>query len=198
MLYSVAFSKLIDIFRSLPGVGQKSAVRMAYHILSLSDEQVQYIADTLTSVKSKTHYCPICKNITESDVCEICSNVNRDKSLICVVERPRDVISMEKTGEFKGTYHVLHGAISPVDGISPDDLTIDGLMERVKEGGVDEVIMANNPSIDGEATAMYISRLMKPYNVKVTRIAYGLPVGGDLEYADQVTLAKALEGRTEI
>lgn len=198
MIYSTAFSKLIDIFRSLPGVGQKSAVRMAYYILSLSDEQVKYIADTLTSVKAKTHYCPVCQNITEDDICDICANVNRDKSVICVVERPRDVISMEKTGEFDGTYHVLHGAISPVDGISPDDLTIDGLIARVKKGGVKEVIMANNPSIDGEATAMYISRMMKPYNVKVTRIAYGLPVGGDLEYADQITLAKALEGRTEI
>ena len=198
MIYSTAFSKLIDIFRSLPGVGQKSAVRMAYHILSLSDEQVDYIADTLKSVKAKTHYCPICKNITEDDICEVCSDINRDQSVICVVERPRDVIAMEKTGEFRGTYHVLHGAISPVDGISPDDLTIDELISRVKEGGVNEVIMANNPSIDGEATAMYISRMMKPYDVKVTRIAYGLPVGGDLEYADQITLAKALEGRTEI
>ena len=198
MFYSTAFSKLIDIFRSLPGVGQKSAVRMAYHILSLSDEQVGYIAETLMAVKSKTHYCHICKNITEDDVCDMCKNINRDKSVICVVERPRDVISMEKTGEFNGTYHVLHGAISPVDGISPDDLTIDALIQRVKDGSVKEVIMANNPSIDGEATAMYISRMMKPYNVKVTRIAYGLPVGGDLEYADQVTLAKALEGRTEI
>lgn len=198
MVYSTAFSKLIDIFRSLPGVGQKSAVRMAYHILSLSDEQVDYIAETLKSVKAKTHYCPICKNITEDDICGICSDINRDQSVICVVERPRDVIAMEKTGEFRGTYHVLHGAISPVDGISPDDLTIDELINRVKEGNVTEVIMANNPSIDGEATAMYISRMMKPYDVKVTRIAYGLPVGGDLEYADQITLAKALEGRTEI
>ena len=198
MIYSTAFAKLIDIFRSLPGVGQKSAVRMAYHILSLSDEQVEYMAQTLVSVKSKTHYCPVCKNITEEDVCQICSNINRDKSVICVVERPRDVIAMEKTGEFNGTYHVLHGAISPVDGIGPDDLTIDDLIKRVKTGEIAEVIMANNPSIDGEATAMYISRMMKPYNVKVTRIAYGLPVGGDLEYADQVTLAKALEGRTEI
>lgn len=198
MVYSTAFSKLIDIFRSLPGVGQKSAVRMAYHILSLSDEQVDYIAETLKSVKAKTHYCPICKNITEDDICGICSDINRDQSVICVVERPRDVIAMEKTGEFRGTYHVLHGAISPVDGISPDDLTIDELINRVKDGNVTEVIMANNPSIDGEATAMYISRMMKPYDVKVTRIAYGLPVGGDLEYADQITLAKALEGRTEI
>ena len=198
MIYSTAFAKLIDIFRSLPGVGQKSAVRMAYHILSLSDEQVEYMAQTLVSVKAKTHYCPVCKNITEEDICQICSNINRDKSIICVVERPRDVIAMEKTGEFNGTYHVLHGAISPVDGIGPDDLTIDDLIKRVKTGEIAEVIMANNPSIDGEATAMYISKMMKPYNVKVTRIAYGLPVGGDLEYADQVTLAKALEGRTEI
>lgn len=198
MAYTTTFSKLIDIFRSLPGVGQKSAVRMAYHILSLSDEQVRYIADTLLSAKEKTHYCPVCKNITEDDICEICSNANRDKSVICVVERPRDVISMEKTNEFDGTYHVLHGAISPVDGISPDDLTIDELVERVKQGGIKEIIMANNPSIDGEATAMYIARLMKPFDVTVTRIAYGLPVGGDLEYADQITLAKALEGRTKI
>ena len=198
MIYSTAFAKLIDIFRSLPGVGQKSAVRMAYHILSLSDEQVEYMAQTLVSVKAKTHYCPVCKNITEEDICQICSNINRDKSIICVVERPRDVIAMEKTGEFNGTYHVLHGAISPVDGKGPDDLTIDDLIKRVKTGEIAEVIMANNPSIDGEATANYISKMMKPYNVKVTRIAYGLPVGGDLEYADQVTLAKALEGRTEI
>ncbi|MBE7012593.1 MAG: recombination protein RecR [Ruminococcaceae bacterium] len=198
MIYSTTFSKLIDIFRALPGVGQKSAVRMAYYILSLSDDQVKYIADTILSAKEKTHYCPVCRNITEDEICDICSNINRDKSVICVVERPRDVISMEKTGEFNGTYHVLHGAISPVDGISPSDLTIDGLIDRVKTGDVKEVIMANNPSIDGEATAMYIARLMKPYNVKVTRIAYGLPVGGDLEYADQITLAKALEGRVEI
>lgn len=198
MIYSTTFSKLIDIFRSLPGVGQKSAVRMAYHILSLSDEQVKYISDTILAAKEKTHYCAVCKNITENDICDICSNPNRDKSVICVVERPRDVISMEKTNEFNGTYHVLHGAISPVDGISPDDLTINELTERVKTGQVKEIIMANNPSIDGEATAMYISRLLKPYNVTVTRIAYGLPVGGDLEYADQITLAKALEGRTEI
>lgn len=198
MIYSTTFSKLIDIFRALPGVGQKSAVRMAYYILSLSDDQVKYIADTILSAKEKTHYCPVCRNITEDEVCDICSNINRDKSVICVVERPRDVISMEKTGGFNGTYHVLHGAISPVDGISPSDLTIDGLIDRVKTGDVKEVIMANNPSIDGEATAMYIARLMKPYNVKVTRIAYGLPVGGDLEYADQITLAKALEGRVEI
>lgn len=198
MIYSTTFSKLIDIFRALPGVGQKSAVRMAYYILSLSDDQVKYIADTILSAKEKTHYCPVCRNITEDEVCDICSNINRDKSVICVVERPRDVISMEKTGEFNGTYHVLHGAISPVDGISPSDLTIDGLIDRIKTGDVKEVIMANNPSIDGEATAMYIARLMKPYNVKATRIAYGLPVGGDLEYADQITLAKALEGRVEI
>lgn len=198
MAYSTTFSKLIDIFRSLPGVGQKSAVRMAYHILSLSDEQVKYITDTILAAKEKTHYCPVCKNITEEEVCDICSNVNRDKSVICVVERPRDVISMEKTNEFDGTYHVLHGAISPVDGIGPDDLTIDELVQRVKDGGIKEIIMANNPSIDGEATAMYIARLMKPFGVTVTRLAYGLPAGGDLEYADQVTLTKALEGRTKI
>lgn len=197
-MYSTNFSKLIDIFRSLPGVGQKSAVRMAYHILSLSDNQVKYIADTLISAKEKTHYCPICKNITENETCDICSSPSRDKSVICVVERPRDVVAMENTNEFSGTYHVLHGAISPVDGIGPDDLTIDGLIERVKAGGVKEIIMANNPSIDGEATAMYIARMLKPFDVAVTRIAYGLPVGGDLEYADQVTLAKALEGRTQI
>ena len=198
MAYSTTFSKLIDIFRSLPGVGQKSAVRMAYHILSLSDDQVRYITDTIIAAKEKTHYCPICKNITEEEVCDICSNVNRNKSVICVVERPRDVISMENTNEFDGTYHVLHGAISPVDGIGPDDLTIDELVQRVKDGGIKEIIMANNPSIDGEATAMYIARLMKPFDVTVTRLAYGLPAGGDLEYADQVTLTKALEGRTKI
>ena len=195
MVYSTAFSKLIDIFRSLPGVGQKSAVRMAYHILSLSDEQVDYIADTLKSVKAKTHYCPICKNITEEDICEICSDINRDKSVICVVERPRDVIAMEKTGEFRGTYHVLHGAISPMDGIGPDKLKIAELLSRLSSGTVNEIIIATNPTVEGEATAMYLTKLIKPLGIRVSRLAYGIPVGGELEYADEVTLMRALEGR---
>lgn len=198
MLYTSSFSKLIDVFRKMPGIGHKSAVRMAYYILSLSDSEVDGIITAISDAKEKIRYCSVCQNMTESDPCEICSNPKRNHSVICVVEQPKDVIALEKTREYYGVYHVLHGAISPMDGITPDDLKIKELLSRVAQGGVDEVIMANSPSIEGEATAMYISKLIRPFGVKVTRIAYGLPVGGDLEYADQITLVKAIEGRHEI
>ena len=198
MLYTSSFSKLIEVFQKMPGVGHKSAVRMAYHVLSLSQEETDDIISAISDAKQKIHYCSVCYNITEDDPCEICSNHKRDHSVICVMEQAKDVIALEKTREFFGVYHVLHGTISPMDGIGPDDLRIKELVARIASGDVKEVIMANSPSIEGEATAMYISRLIKPFGVKVTRIAYGLPVGGDLEYADQVTLVKAIEGRHEI
>ena len=198
MLYTASFSKLIDIFKKMPGVGSKSAVRMAYHILSLSNEETEDIINAIKDAKQKIRYCSICQNITEDDPCEICSNERRDKTVLCVMEKPKDVIALEKTREYFGMYHVLHGSISPMDSIGPEDLKIKELIERVATGEVKEVIMANSPSIEGEATAMYISKLIKPFGVKVSRIAYGVPVGGDLEYADQVTLAKAIEGRREM
>ena len=198
MLYTTSFSKLIEVFQKMPGVGHKSAVRMAYHVLSLSKEETDDIINAISDAKEKIRYCSQCYNITESDPCEICSNHKRDHSVICVMEQAKDVIALEKTREFFGVYHVLHGSISPMDGIGPEDLRIKELVARIADGSVKEVIMANSPSIEGEATAMYISRLIKPFGVKVTRIAYGLPVGGDLEYADQVTLVKAMEGRHEI
>lgn len=198
MLYTSSFSKLIDVFRKMPGIGHKSAVRMAYYILSLSDAEVDGVIAAISEAKEKIHYCSVCRNMTESDPCEICSNPKRNHSVICVVEQPKDVIALEKTREYYGVYHVLHGAISPMDGVTPDDLCIKELLSRVAEGNVEEVIMANSPSIEGEATAMYISKLIRPFGIKVTRIAYGLPVGGDLEYADQITLVKAIEGRHEI
>lgn len=198
MLYTQNFSKLIDVFRKMPGVGSKSAVRMAYHILAMSDEEVEEMVNTIKSAKEKIGYCSVCQNTTESDPCEICSNPKRDSSVICVVEQPKDVVALEKTREYYGTYHVLHGCISPMDSVGPEDIKIKELLGRISDGEVKEVIMAISPSIEGEATTMYISRLLKPFDIKVTRIAYGIPVGGDLEYADQVTLAKAIEGRREI
>ena len=198
MLYTQSSSKLIDVFKKMPGVGNKSAVRMAYHIISLPDDEVNDIISTIKNAKEKIGYCSICQNTTEQNPCEICSNPKRDKSVICVVEQPKDVVALEKTREFYGTYHVLHGCISPMDSIGPEDLKIKELLERAASGEVSEFIMAISPSIEGEATTMYISRLLKPFDVKVTRIAYGIPVGGDLEYADQVTRAKAIEGRREI
>lgn len=198
MLYTASFSKLIDVFRKMPGVGNKSAVRMAYHVLSMADDEVEEMVQTIRDAKQKIGYCSVCQNTTENDPCEICANPKRDSSVICVVEQPKDVVALEKTREYYGTYHVLHGCISPMDSIGPDDLKIKELISRIADGEVNEVIMAISPSIEGEATTMYISRLLKPFGVKVTRIAYGIPVGGDLEYADQVTLAKAIEGRREI
>ena len=198
MLYTASFQKLIDVFRKMPGVGQKSAVRMAYHVLAMSDEEADSMVETIKQAKEKIGYCSVCQNTTEQNPCEICSNPKRDNSVICVVEQPKDVVALEKTREYYGTYHVLHGCISPMDGIGPEDIKIKELLNRVADENVTEIIMAISPSIEGEATTMYISKLLKPFGVKVTRIAYGIPVGGDLEYADQVTLAKAIEGRREI
>lgn len=198
MLYTASFSKLIDVFRKMPGIGNKSAVRMAYHVLSMSEDEVSEMLSVIKTAKEKIVYCSHCQNTTEQDPCEICSNPKRDRSTICVVEQPKDVIALEKTREYYGTYHVLHGFISPMDGIGPEDIRIKELLNRAADEGVKEIIMAISPSIEGEATTMYISKLLKPFGIKITRIAYGIPVGGELEYADQVTLAKAIEGRREI
>lgn len=199
MLYTESLSKLIDMFKKMPGIGHKSAVRLAFNILSLDDNQVEDIIKTIKNAKEKISYCSVCQNLTETDPCEICSNHKRDKSVICVMETPKDVIALEKTREYFGQYHVLHGAISPMDNIGPEELKIKELIARISSSDeIKEVILANNPSIEGEATAMYLSRLIKPFGVKVTRIAFGLPIGGDLEYADEVTITKALEGRREI
>jgi len=190
--------KLIDSFAALPGVGRKSASRFAYYILDMPEDQALEFADAISSARKNVHQCPTCHNLTDSENCSICNDAERDRSMICVVESPRDVNSIEKTREYKGLYHVLHGLISPLDGIGPEQLYIKQLITRVADGSVKEVIMATNPTVEGESTAMYISKLIKPLGVKVTRLATGVPVGGNLEYADEMTLYKALEGRSEI
>lgn len=194
----VSLSKLIDKFESLPGIGSKTAQRLAFYILNLSKEDAKDFANAIIEAHDKIHYCKICCNLTDTDVCPICTSNTRDKSIICVVEDPRDVIALEKTHEYNGTYHVLHGVISPLNGIGPDQIKIKELLKRINDTEIKEVIMATNPTVEGEATAMYISKLLKPLGVKVTRLAYGIPVGGDLEYADEVTLSRALEGRLQI
>ena len=196
--YVEPVARLIEEFEKMPGIGHKTAQRLAYHVLNLSPAGTKKLIDAIQGAKSKISYCNQCQNITDVNPCAICTNVKRDHSTICVVENPRDVIAMEKTREYNGLYHILHGAISPMAGIGPDDIKIKELLYRVKDGKVKEVIMATNPNIEGEATAMYISKLLKPLGIKVTRIAHGIPVGGDLEYADEVTLTKAMEGRREI
>jgi len=196
--YAAPVARLIEEFERLPGIGHKTAQRLAFHILNLSEERAGNLADAIRDAKAKIKYCSVCSNMTDSDVCSICGSQSRDHSVICVVEDPRDVAAMEKTREFKGLYHVLHGVISPMNGIGPEDIKIKELLERLKSGTVNEVILATNPNVEGEATAMYISKLIKPLGIKTSRIAHGIPVGGDLEYADEVTLAKALEGRREI
>lgn len=196
--YAAPVQQLIEEFEKLPGIGHKTAQRLAFHVLNLPEERVMSFARALVDAKRKTGFCSVCGNITDVDPCRICSSEKRDKSLICVVQSPRDVVAMERIREFNGLYHVLNGLISPMEGIGPDDISIKPLLKRVAQGGIQEVILATNPTVEGEATAMYISRLIKPMGVKTTRIAHGLPVGGDLEYADEVTLAKSLEGRREI
>ena len=196
--YAAPLSKLIEQFERLPGIGRKTAQRLAFFVLNLSEEQAEEFAKSIVDAKKGMHYCSICQNLTDSDVCSICANPSRNHSVICVVEDPRDVIAFERTRDFDGLYHVLHGVISPMDGIGPDGLKIKELLKRVNSDDITEIIMATNPDVEGEATAMYISRLLKPLSIKVTRIAYGIPVGGDLDYADDVTLARALEGRSEI
>ena len=188
---------LSEQFARLPGIGMKTAQRLAYHVMSMSENEVQQFADAIVNAKKNVHLCSVCQNFTEKSVCSICDSKIRDKSIICVVESPKDVSAFERTGEYNGLYHVIHGLISPLNGTSPDDLKIRELLKRV-DNSISEVIMATNPTVEGEATAMYIAKLLKPLNVKVTRLAFGLPVGGTLEYADEVTLFKALENRNEI
>ncbi|EQK45245.1 recombination protein RecR [[Clostridium] bifermentans ATCC 638] len=196
--YSGPISRLIEEFSKLPGVGRKTAQRLAFHVINMNINDVEALSKAIVEAKKEIKYCSICYNITDKDPCSMCSNKNRDSGTICVVEDPRDVAAMEKTKEFHGQYHVLNGVISPMDGIGPDMIRVKELIQRLGNQEVREVIMATNPTIEGEATAMYIARLLKPMGIKVTRIAHGLPVGGDLEYADEVTITKALEGRREI
>jgi recombination protein RecR len=196
--YAAPVAKLIEEFEKLPGIGHKTAQRLAFHVLNLSTEKAENLANAIRDAKLKTRYCSICSNLTDTDPCSICSGNARDRTVFCVVEDPRDVVAMERIREYKGLYHVLHGVISPMEGIGPEDIKIKELLQRLKEGEVREVILATNPDVEGEATAMYISKLLKPLGIKATRIAHGIPVGGDLEYADEVTLSKALEGRREI
>lgn len=196
--YAAPVARLIEEFEKLPGIGHRTAQRLAFHVLNLPEEKAVNLANAIREAKQRIKYCSICSNLTDIDPCAICTSSSRDHSFICVVEDPRDVVAMERTREFKGIYHVLHGAISPMEGIGPEDIKIKDLLKRIGEGDVKEVILATNPNIEGEATAMYISKLLRPLGIKTTRIAHGIPVGGDLEYADEVTLAKAFEGRREI
>lgn len=191
-------SKLIEQLRRLPGIGAKSAQRLAYHILKTPREEVEHLSAAMREVKDRVTYCSICSNITDTDPCFYCTSATRDKRLICVVEEPENVSGIEKTRDFRGVYHVLMGALSPLHGVGPDDLKIKGLLERVADGGVEEVILATNPNVEGEATAIYLAKLLKPLGVRVTRIAMGVPVGSDLEYADEFTMHKAMEGRREL
>ena len=197
-LYSGHINRLIDELAALPGIGSKSAQRLAFYIINLPKDRVKKLADSLTSARENVHYCKVCCTLTDDDVCPICSNQNRDHKTIMVVENARDLAAYEKTGKYEGVYHVLHGAISPMLGIGPGDIRLTELMQRLQAEDVDEVIIATNSSLEGETTAMYISKLIKPTGIKVTRIASGVPVGGDLEYIDEVTLLRALEGRTEL
>ena len=189
---------LAEQFAKLPGIGMKTAQRLAYFVMGMSDEDAQAFADAIINAHSTVKECSICCNLTDSGVCPICSDDMRDPSSICVVETPKDITAFERTNEYKGVYHVLHGLISPLDGVTPEQIRIKELLDRIKKGGVKEVIMATNPTVEGEATAMYISKLLKPLGIKVTRLAFGLPIGGTLEFADEVTLFKALENRSEI
>ena len=196
--YIAPLVNLIEQFEKLPGIGHKTAQRLAFWVISMKIDDAKLFADAIMEAKSKVRYCKICQNLTEEEYCPICLSTSRDRHIICVVESAKDVLSLEKTREFNGLYHVLHGVISPMDNIGPDDVRIKELLLRLHDGEVNEVIMATNPDIEGEATALYIARLLKPMGIKVTRIAYGVPVGGDLEYTDEVTLLRALEGRREI
>lgn len=196
--FPASLENLVDKFASLPGVGRKSAQRLAFHILSLPDEEAKAFASAILEAKSNVHCCPVCQNLTEGELCQICSGSSRDRSLVCVVSEPKDVLSIERGREYNGTYHVLHGVLSPMRHIGPDDIKIKELLIRVAQNEIEEVIMATNPDTEGEATAMYISRLLKPFGIKVSRLAYGIPVGSNLEFADDATLIRAIEGRTEM
>ena len=189
---------LIDGFASLPGIGRKSAQRLAFHVLSLPQEEAERFANAVLEAKKSVHTCPVCQNLTDGELCPVCASDSRDKTTICVVSEPRDVLSIERSREYHGVYHVLHGALSPMNRIGPDDLRIRELLERVAQGGVEEVILATNPDTEGDATAMYLSRLLKPFGIRITRLGFGVPVGSNLEYADDATMLKALEGRREM
>ena len=196
--FPVALERLTEQFAKLPGIGGKTAQRLAFHLLSMPYEDAQEFADAIVQAKKTVHLCPVCQNLTDRDICPICDDDSRDRSVICVVADPKDVVAMERAREFSGLYHVLHGVISPLNHVGPDDICIKELLARVSKGDVCEIIMATNPDTEGEATAMYISRLLRPMEVRVTRLAYGIPVGSQLEYADEVTLLRALEGRRDI
>lgn len=197
--YTVApLENLIEHFEGLPGIGRKTAQRLAFFVLNLPKDRADSFSKAITEAHDKIKYCKICKNITDQDICKICSDKKKNSSIICVVEKPKDVVALERMGDFNMTYHVLHGAISPLNGIGPDEIHIKELLERIKNNDIKEVIMATNPTVEGEATAMYISKLIKPFSIKVTRLAYGIPVGGDLEYTDEITLSRAILGRNEL
>ena len=196
--FPAPLEKLVEQFAKLPGVGYKSAQRLAFHVLSLPAQEAQAFADAITDAKRSVTLCPVCQNLTAGGLCPICADPKRDDATICVVADPRDVIAIERSREYRGRYHVLHGVLSPMNHVGPDDLHIKSLLDRAAQGGITEVIMATNPDTEGEATALYIARLLKPFGVKVTRLAYGIPVGGHLEFADDATLMRALEGRRDI
>ena len=198
LVFPAALQELADQFARLPGIGGKTAQRLAFHVLELPLEDAQEFADAILEAKRSVHCCPVCQNLTDREICPVCDDDSRDKSVICVVAEPKDVIAMERSREFQGVYRVLHGVISPLNHVTQDDLKIRELLQRVSDGGVREVIMATNPDTEGEATAMYLSRLLRPMEIRVTRLAYGVPVGGHLEFSDEVTLTRALEGRREI
>ncbi len=196
--FPVALERLTEQFAKLPGIGGKTAQRLAFHLLTMPEDEAQEFADAIVQAKKTVHLCPVCRNLTDKDICPICDDEGRDRGVICVVADPKDVIAMERAREFSGVYHVLHGVISPLNHVGPDDICIKELLARVAQGDVREIIMATNPDTEGEATAMYISRLLRPMEVRVTRLAYGIPVGSQLEYADEVTLLRALQGRRDI
>ncbi len=194
----VSLARLVSQFERLPGIGPKTAQRLAYFVISQPKEYADNFAAALTEAKEKIHFCAECQGLTDLEKCDICSDTSRDRSVICVVEKPKDVLAFEKTREYRGLYHVLHGCLSPLDNIGPENIKLKELMARLADGSVTEVIMATNPTVEGEATASYISRLLKPMGIKISRLAYGIPVGGELEYADEITLSRALDGRNEI
>jgi len=196
--YPAPVARLIEEFEKLPGIGSKTAQRLAFYVLEMSKDKAEKFAQAILEAREKVSYCSVCYNLSEGELCSVCSNPERDRSIICVVQDPRDVAAFERIRDYKGVYHVLHGVISPMAGIGPDNIRLKELVMRIGSEDVKEVIVATNPNVEGEATAMYIARILKPFDIKVTRIAHGIPVGGDLEYADEVTLSKALEGRREI
>ena len=197
-VFPAALERLTEQFAKLPGIGGKTAQRLAFYLLSQPQEEAEEFADALLEARKSVHLCPVCQNLTDGELCPVCASDSRDKTTICVVSEPRDVLSIERSREYHGVYHVLHGALSPMNRVGPDDLRIRELLERVAQGGVEEVILATNPDTEGDATAMYLSRLLKPFGIRITRLGFGVPVGSNLEYADDATMLKALEGRREM